>query len=107
VQSTLLLVFYSLLVALGEGTRSSQTTALASDIFADSGMGLVNGLLGAMFGLGAAIGPWVVGRLRDDTGSYMPGFAVVITMVILSIAGIVVLRRAPRLRRGAPRLRRG
>jgi len=86
-----LLIFYAVLLALGEGTRSSQTTAIASDIFQDNGLGLVNGMTGAMFGLGAAFGPWVVGRLRDSTGSYVPGLMVVLVMILLSIMGFAFL----------------
>jgi MFS family permease len=88
-----LLMSYSILVALGEGTRSSQTTAIASDTFQDSGLGFVNGLVGAMFGLGAAFGPWIVGRLRDVTDSYLPGFAVVIVMIIISLVGFMIVSR--------------
>lgn len=86
-----LLIAYAVLYALGEGTRSSQTTAIASDIFQSNGLGLVNGIVGAMFGLGAAFGPWIVGRLRDETGSYTPGMIVVLLMITISIGGFVLL----------------
>ncbi len=86
-----ILVLYAILYALGEGTRSSQTTALASDVFQGSGLGLVNGLVGAMFGLGAAFGPWLVGRLRDTNGDYVYGFFAVLLMIIVSIAGFVAI----------------
>lgn len=84
-----ILIAYAMFYALGEGTRSSQTTALASDVFQASGLGLVNGLVGAMFGLGAAFGPWIVGRLRDTTGDYTLGFITVLIMISISIAGFV------------------
>ena len=84
-----ILLLYALLSALGEGTRSSQTTALASDIFQGNGLGLVNGAVGAMFGLGAAFGPWLVGRLRDSTGDYVYGFLAIVLMIVISIAGFV------------------
>lgn len=89
--STFLLGSYSLLVALGEGTRSSQTTAMASDIFRDKGLGFINGLVGAMFGIGAAILPWMVGYLRDSQGDYMMGLEVLIGMVGVSIVGFVMV----------------
>lgn len=88
---TPLLMVYALLYALGEGTRSSQTTALASDTFQSSGLGLINGLVGAMFGFGAAFGPWFVGRLRDTTGSYLPGLAVIVIMIVISMAGFLFI----------------
>ena len=37
------LLLYALFFALGEGTRSSQSTALASDIFQRQGLGLIMG----------------------------------------------------------------
>lgn len=80
-----LLVFYAIFYALGEGTRSSQTTALASDVFHRQGLGLINGLVGGMFGLGAALGPWLAGRLRDESGVYDGGLLVVVLMVITSM----------------------
>lgn len=92
-QIPILLILYSLLVALGEGTRSSQSTTLASDIFQDYGLGLVNGIVGGMFGLGAAIGPWVVGFLRDRTDSYLPGLWVVIAMTIVSLFAFIFISR--------------
>ena len=88
------LVLYALFFALGEGTRSSQSTALASDIFQSQGLGLINGLLGGMFGLGAALGPWLVGRLRDQSGSYASGLLVVAAMVLLSLVAYVYAARA-------------
>ncbi len=86
-----LLLIYALLYALGEGTRSSQTTALASDIFQKNGLGLVNGLVGGMFGAGAAFGPWFVGLLRDCTGSYTLGFVAVLVMIAVSVVGFVYI----------------
>jgi MFS family permease len=86
-----LLIMYAILYALGEGTRSSQTTALASDVFQKQGLGLINGLVGGMFGLGAAFGPWLVGRIKDETGQYDGGFAVVVIMIVISIIGFVVI----------------
>jgi len=78
---------YAVFFALGEGTRSSQTTALASDVFYGQGLGFINGLMGGMFGLGAALGPWLVGRLRDESGTYEGGLLMVVMMVLVSIAG--------------------
>jgi MFS family permease len=80
-----------MLLALGEGTRSSQTTALASDIFRDRGLGFINGLVGAMFGAGAAASPWFVGYLRDHFDSYTPGLEVIIALLLVSMVGFVMV----------------
>lgn len=84
--SLALLPCYALFFALGEGSRSSQATALASDAFQSQGLGFINGLLGGMFGIGAALGPWLVGRLRDESGGYESGLLVIAMMVLASLA---------------------
>ena len=94
--SILVLVLYALCFALGEGTRSSQSTALASDIFQHQGLGLINGLMGGMFGLGAALAPWLVGRLRDQSGSYDGGLLVIAAMVVVSAVAYAYAARARR-----------
>lgn len=94
--SVLVLALYALCVALGEGTRSSQSTALASDIFQHQGLGLINGLMGGMFGLGAALGPWLVGRLRDQSGSYDGGLLVIVAMVVVSAVAYAYATRTRR-----------
>ena len=93
------LILFAIFMALGEGTRSSQSTALASDVFQGQGLGFINGLMGGMFGIGAALGPWLVGRLRDESGGYETGMLVIIAMVVVSlVAFLFVARRATGLR---------
>lgn len=87
------LLIYALSFALGEGTRSSQTTALASDVFQHQGLGRINGLVGGMFGLGAALGPWLVGRIRDESGGYDGGFTLVAAMVVVSVVAFWFVAR--------------
>jgi MFS family permease len=90
----LLLLLYAFLFAMGEGARSSQTTALASDVFQRQGLGLINGLVGGMGGFGAALGPWLVGRLRDESGSYDGGLLLVVVMVAISVIAYWYVARA-------------
>ena len=92
--SVAVMAAYALCFALGEGTRSSQSTALASDVYQRQGLGFINGLLGGMFGLGAALGPWLVGRLRDESGSYDSGLLIVIAMVVVSLAAFWYVARS-------------
>jgi len=95
-QMMMLLIMYAIFYALGEGTRSSQTTALASDVFQHQGLGLINGIVGGCFGLGAAFGPWIVGRIRDETGQYDGGLAIVVIMIMISIVGFIYIAWANR-----------
>ena len=89
-----LLLLYAICFALGEGTRSSQSTALASDVFHSQGLGFINGLMGGMFGLGAALGPWLVGRIRDQSGSYDGGLLLVALMVAVSVGAFWQVARS-------------
>lgn len=87
----ILLLMYAIFYALGEGSHSSQTSALASDVFQHQGLGLIKGMVGGMFGIAAAVGPSLVGRIKDQSGQYDGGLAVVVIMVIISMFAFVFI----------------
>lgn len=87
---------YVVLVGLGEGSRSSLVTAVAADLFPGNALGAINGTTGAMFGLGAAILPWLAGYIFDLRGTYTSAFWIAIIWIAVSTAALWL---APSLRR--------
>jgi len=76
--------FYAVLLGIGEGSRSSLVTAVASDLFPGDALGAINGAVGAAFGMGAAILPWLAGLLYDQQGIYTNGFIIAVGAVMIS-----------------------
>ncbi len=86
--SAIWLLAYALLIGLGEGTRSSQVTAMASDLFPGQALGAINGMVGAAFGIGAAVFPFLAGYLFDRTATYRSALLVAAAVVLLSTASL-------------------
>jgi len=64
---------------------------MTAEIF---GVQLLGRLLGVILTAGSvaeAVSPWLLGRLRDATGSYAAGFLTLIGMALLSAAVVVAL----------------
>lgn len=96
VQSSWVLA-YTILLGIGEGSRSSLVTAVASDLFPGNALGAINGAVGAFFALGAAILPWLAGFFYDLQGNYTTGIIISVGAVIISTISLwfapIFLRR--------------
>jgi len=80
------LLIYATLLGLGEGTRASLLTAIASDLFQGNELGAINGAMGASFGAGAAAFPLLAGLLFDLNGDYSIAFVVASLAILISSA---------------------
>jgi MFS family permease len=81
---------YALCLGMGEGSRSSLVSAVASDLFAGKALGGVNGAVGASYGVGAAVFPLLAGRWFDVTGNYNGIFLIAAVAVVLSAVALWV-----------------
>jgi MFS family permease len=64
------------------------------------GMEILGRLLGVILTAGSvaeAVSPWLVGRLRDTTGSYTAGFLALIGMALLGAAAVAMLPKGRKL----------
>ncbi len=91
------LLAYALLLGLGEGSRASLVTAVASDLFPGTAMGAVNGAVGSAFGAGAALFPWLAGTIYDSLGTYQVAFQLAVVMILISLVALWVAPKVHRM----------
>ncbi len=87
---------YAVFWGLGEGSRSSLLTALASDAFPGPALGAIVGTLGAFFALGAGLGSWLGGFIYDWLHTYRPAFVLAFVATLLAMAGVYLQDRGRR-----------
>jgi MFS family permease len=71
---------------------------MTAEIFGVEILGRLMGVILTAGGVAEAVSPWLVGRLRDTTGSYLDGCLVLIGMALL---GAVAVLGLPKQRRAA------
>jgi MFS family permease len=74
------------------GAVSTLFTALISDVFGRARAGTLVGVLFAMAGSMAGVGPLIAGALHDATGSYTPAFAISAALNVLAV-GLLLFSR--------------
>ncbi len=82
---------FAAVFGIGLGGDYMIVPLMAAEIF---GVQLLGRLLGVILTAGSvaeAVSPWLVGRLRDTTGSYSTGFLVLIAMALLGAAAAAML----------------
>jgi MFS family permease len=69
---------------------------MTAEIFGVQILGRLMGVILTAEGVAEAVSPWVVGRIRDATGSYATGFFVLIGMALLGAAAVAGLPKSRR-----------
>lgn len=66
---------FAILFGFGYGGHAPQTPALIGELFGLQRLGTFLGILLIFYGIGAALGPFLAGYIRDITGSYKIAFS--------------------------------
>jgi len=89
---TAVLVF-AVIFGIGLGGDYMIIPLMTAEIFDLRIMGRLMGLILTADGVAEATSPWLVGHLRDVTGSYRSGFVVLIGMALLGATAVTALPR--------------
>jgi len=90
-RSVMAVYLFAAVFGMGLGGDYMIVPLVTAEIF---GVQLLGRLLGVILTVGSvaeAVSPWLVGRLRDRTGSYASGFLVLIGMALLGAAAAAML----------------
>lgn len=82
---------FALIFGIGLGGEYMIIPLMTAEIFGLRILGRLMGAILAADGVAEAVSPWMIGRLRDATGSYSTGFAVLIGMALLGAAVVAAL----------------
>ena len=84
---------FALVFGIGLGGDYMIVPLVTAEILGTEQLGLLLGVILTANGVAEAASPWLVGHLRDTTGSYGMGFAVLIGMALLGAAAAAALPR--------------
>jgi len=91
------LYIYVIFLGVGFGGCQSQTSAALANYYGRKNIAAILGFAMGLAALLGALSTWMTGFIRDQTGSYVPAFTV---MLILSVVGGVLSFLTPVPRRG-------
>jgi len=84
---------FAIVFGIGLGGDYMIIPLMAAELFGVRVMGRVMGIVLTGDGLAEAIAPWMVGWIRDITGSYANGFS---TLIVLAVVGIITVIFTPK-----------
>lgn len=83
-----ILRFYVVAAGLSFGAGATLFPVIVADAFHGRHYGRILGSLSVAGGAGSASGAWITGFLRDVTGSYLPGFTILLVAMAAAAAAI-------------------
>jgi MFS family permease len=87
---------YGLLIGVGYAAPSALSPAIIADVVRTRHFGPIFGVLQIAGALGAAVGPWMAGRVFDATGSYAPAFSLAVVAAVAAVTAVWLARPASR-----------
>ena len=87
-----LLYVFAVFFGFGLGADYMLIPLMAAECFGLAGLGRILGIIITSDSVGEAIMPFIVARIRENTGSYGPGFLVLSILSIIGAAAIVAIR---------------
>jgi MFS family permease len=85
------LYVFAAIFGLGLGGEYLIIPLMAADLFGVRGLGKLMGVILTADGVAEAVSPMAIGYLRESTGSYHLGFAILIAIALLGSGGILFL----------------
>jgi MFS family permease len=95
-RSQLAMYTFAIIFGIGLGGDYVIVPLMTAEIFGVTMLGRLLGVILTADGVAEATSPWLVGRLRDTTGSYFAGFLALIGMALLGAASAAMLPRGKR-----------
>ena len=86
-------MLFAVLFGLGLGGEYLIIPLMAAELFGVKVLGRLMGIVITADGVSEAVSPMLVAHLRDTTGSYAAGFAVLIGMALLGAVAVGLLPR--------------
>ncbi len=86
---------FAFIFGIGLGGDYMIIPLMAAELFGVKVMGRVMGIILTADGVAEALAPMLVGRIRDQTGNYVNGFAFLILLGIVGTIAVALLPRKP------------
>src|SRR5881275_224620 len=90
---------FAVVFGIGLGGEYMVIPLMAAELFGVQVLGRVMGIVLAADGVGEAVAPWLVGRMRDAAGSYASGF---VALIVCALVGALAISFLPRTSSAVP-----